>query len=162
MKHACGKGLRYTWHLSIILISLIVRVVQISIFLFMPIYFYFKKIFDSSSPHLQYTETKRQASIQGVPKPWGNGGYITPNNLTASPPIISLWSASASAYPPIITLFRILALDDLWTFSLVFTLFRISGIKTLQFSVKTFSFFFGLHLICSGEKNSCRASFPQC
>ena len=34
----------------------------------------------------------------------------------------------------------------------------ISGIKTLQDSVKTF--FFGLHLICPREKNRGRASSP--
>ena len=36
--------------------------------------------------------------------------------------------------------------------------FLSSGTKTVQFSVKTFSF--GVHLICSREKNSGRASSP--
>ena len=86
-----------------------------------------------------------------------------------------------------LTMVCIWALDDVWIFFfLVFTWFwgqkqfnfrwrlffevdKNSSIfgedlllrwtKTLQFSVKIF-FFFGLHLICSREKNCCRALFP--
>ena len=71
---------------------------------------------------------------------------------------------------------RMLALDDLWTFSLVFILFREFGNKNslifgedrfffslLDFADKNFlifgeDLFFGLHLICLHEKNSGRAS----
>ena len=72
---------------------------------------------------------------QGCRNPGGDGGCIPTNNLTVSPPIIWLWSAFERRSP-------------------------------LEFGEKKCSnfgeelFLFGLHLICSPEKNCGRGSFP--
>ena len=92
------------------------------------------------------------------------GGDISFNNLTVSPPIVWIWSRSASP-PNSLTLVCIWAELSIWnrgkkvfhfwwrSFFLVFI--WIWG-KKCSFLVTTF--FFGLHLICSPEQNHGRGS----
>ena len=97
---------------------------------------------------------RRMSQKQGCRNP---GGYIPPNNMAVSPPIVWVWSSSASS--PIIWLWCVSVGvhvnsgkncstfgEDL--FFLVFTWIR--GKKWFIFGE---DLFFGLHLICSPEEN---------